>query len=318
MISYDNVSLQHYTKGRENCRKGFIVKTTWEIALVKHIPMRLRKIISCGMAGALYFLSLKHRLIAIHNLKHSFPEKSIGEIIKIARGSYRSFALVAAEFFNIPYLNRDNLDKFITIKGLDNYTAACKEGKGVLLFGAHFGNWEIGNAALALATKPFVFIYRILDNAVLEKNITAVRASYGNVSLSKENAMRSMIRLLKRGQTINLLIDQNVAWYDGVFVDFFGRPAATTSGLALLAMHTGAPVLPAFTRRLPDGRYLLEIGPPVEIIRTVSRDNDVLLNTQNFTKIIEEKIRRYPEQWFWVHQRWKTKRCQAKQKGQIV
>ena len=291
------------------------MKTNLIIALVKHIPLSLRKVIACALACAFYHLSLKHRLIAIHNLMRSFPEKTTGEIMIIARGSYRSFSLLAAEFCDIPYLTRNNLDKLITIKGLDNYTQACKEGRGVLLLGAHFGNWEIGNAALAIMTKPFVFIYRILDSAFLEKNITAVRASYGNVSLSKENAMRPMIRLLKKGATINLLIDQNVAWYGGVFVDFFGRPACTTSGLALLALHAGAPVLPAFTHRRPNGKYVLEIGKKVEIIKTTDRDNDVLLNTQNFTNIIEEKIRRYPEQWFWLHQRWKTKSCQVRQKG---
>jgi KDO2-lipid IV(A) lauroyltransferase len=148
----------------------------------------------------------------------------------------------------------------------------------------------------------------------MEKVITGVRATYGNISLSKENTMRKMIRLLKEGATINMLIDQNVAWYGGVFIDFFGRKACTTSGLALLALHTEAPVLPAFTRRLPNGKYLLEIGKKVEIITSGNREADVLINTQNFTRIIEEQIRKYPEQWFWVHQRWKTKLCQVKQK----
>jgi KDO2-lipid IV(A) lauroyltransferase len=295
--------------------RGYNLKTTLIVALVKHIPLSLRKVIAHTLACAFYRLSLKHRLIAVHNLMRSFPEKTTDEIMTIARESYQSFALVVAEFADIPYLSRNNLDKLITINGLDNYTEACKEGKGVLLFGAHFGNWEIGNAALAMMTSPFIFMYRILDSAFLEKNITAVRASYGNVSLSKENAMRPMIRLLKKGATINLLIDQNVAWYGGVFVDFFGRPACTTTGLALLALHTGAPVLPALTHRLPDGRYVLEIGKKAEIIRTTDRNNDVLLNTQNFTNIIEEIIRRYPEQWFWLHQRWKTKSCQVRPKG---
>jgi len=127
--------------------------------------------------------------------------------------------------------------------------------------------------------------------------------------------MRQMIRLLKKDTTISLLLDQNVAWYGGVFVDFFGRKACTTSGLALLATHTGAPVLPFFTSRLPDGKYLLEIGKKVDIISSENREADILINTQNFTKIIEEHIRQYPEQWFWVHQRWKTKLCQAKQRG---
>lgn len=282
------------------------------IKLIKNIPLGLRKSLASTLAGTFYYLSRKHRLIALHNLARSFPEKPPEEITRIARKSYESFATVAAEFAEIPSLNRENLSRWISaIEGLENYSEAGKTGKGVLLFGAHFGNWEIGNAALALNTAPFVFIYRILDSPFLEKSITSVRSSYGNISLSKENAMRPMIRLLKKGATINLLIDQNVAWYDGVFVNFFGRPACTTSGLALLALYTGAPVLPFFTRREPSGRYILEIGKPVEISRSGNRSNDVLLNTQNFTKIIEDKIRNYPEQWFWVHQRWKTKRCQA-------
>jgi Kdo2-lipid IVA lauroyltransferase/acyltransferase len=288
-----------------------IVQKSIAIKLLKSIPLSVRRILTKSLARAFYHLSLKHRLITIHNLLRSFPKKPLDEIVKIAKGSFRSFALIGAEGIDIPYLNKDNLNKWITIEGLDNYLAANNEGKGVLLFGAHFGNWELGNAALAITTKPFVFVYRILDSPFLEKNITAVRASYGNVSLSKENAMRPMIRLLKKGITINLLIDQNVAWYGGVFVDFFGHPACAISGLALLALHTEAPVLSAFTRRLPGGKYILEISKKVKIIRTADRAKDVLNNTQNFNKIIEENIRRNPEQWFWMHQRWKTKRCQA-------
>jgi KDO2-lipid IV(A) lauroyltransferase len=262
-----------------------------------------------------YYISLKHRLITIHDLMRSFPDKPLKEIISLAKESYISATLVVVEFLDIPYLNKDNLHQWISIEGLENYKEAEQEGKGVLIFSAHFGNWEIGNAALAIMTQPFVFIYRVFDSPLLERVITGVRSSYGNVSLSKYNAMRPMIRLLKNGATINLLIDQNVTWYEGVFVDFFGRKACTTPGLALLALHTKAPVLPVFTRRLPDGRYLLEIGKKVEIVSSGNRDADVLINTQNFTKIIEDKIRQYPAQWFWLHQRWKTNICQVKQKG---
>ena len=285
------------------------------ISLVGKIPISVRRVIAFLIAKLFYYLSLKHRLIAIHNLMRSFPDKSLEEIIRITKESYLSVALVMVEFCDIPSLTKDNLNELITIRGLDNYTNACNEGKGVLLFGAHFGNWEIGNAALAILTRPLSFVYRILDSQLLEGIITTVRASCGNTSLSKENTMRQMIRLLKKDTTISILIDQNVAWYGGVFVDFFGRQACTTSGLALLAMHTGAPVLPFFTSRLPDGKYLLEIGEKVDIISSENRKADILSNTQNFTKIIEEHIRQYPEQWFWVHQRWKTKLCQVKQRG---
>ena len=285
------------------------------VIIVKHIPLSWRRVFAVSMVRLFYQLFLKHRLITLHNLLRSFPEKPIDEIKRISWQSLRSFALLTAEFADIIYLTKDNLHEWISIEGLNNYHDACQEGKGVLLFGAHFGNWEMGNAALAVTTKPFVFIYRAFDSTFLETHITGARASYGNISLPKEKAMRSMLRLLKNGATINLLIDQNIAWYEGVFVDFFGRPACTTSGLAMIALHTGAPVIPAFTRRLPNGKYVLEIGRKVEIIRSESHDNDVLINTQNFTKIIEEHIRQYPEQYLWMHQRWKTKICQAKYKG---
>jgi Kdo2-lipid IVA lauroyltransferase/acyltransferase len=291
------------------------VKRRLSVVIVRHIPLCFRRFLVVSLAKLIYYLPGKHRFIAIHNLMRSFPDKPVAEIIKIAKRSNESFALVTAEFPDIHYLNKNNLADWISIEGLENYEEACRENKGVLLFGAHFGNWEIGSAALAITTKPFIFVYRILDSPFLETHITEARASYGNISLSKENAMRPIMRLLKKGATVNLLIDQNVAWYDGVFVDFFGRPACTTTGLAGLASSTGAAVLPAFTRRLPSGKYLLEISKKVDIIDSGNRNNDILNNTQNFTKIIEEKIRQYPEQWFWIHQRWKTKLCQAKYRG---
>jgi len=282
------------------------------------IPLSVRKIIVVILARLLYYLLLKHKLISLHNLARAFPDKTPAEIISIAKKSYVSFAIMIAEFPDIIYLNMNNLKRWVSIDGLENYTAARREGKGVLLFGAHFGNWEMGNAALAITTSPFVFVYRILDSPFMEEGITYVRSSYGNVSLSKENTMRKMIRLLKQGATISVLIDQNVAWYEGVFVNFFGREAATTAGLALLALHTESAVLPAFTRRLPNGKYLLEIGKKVEIKSSGNRDVDVLINTQNFTRIVEDRIREYPEQWLWIHQRWKTKRCQEKRRINAV
>jgi len=282
------------------------------LALV--IPRSLRRLIVRGLARLGYYLSMRHRLIALHNLARSFPGKNHQEIIAIAKKSYASFARIIAEFPDILYLNKNNFSKWVKIIGLDNYLSAQREGRGVILFGAHYGNWEMGNAALALATSPFVFVYRILDSPFMEKVITGVRSSYGNISLSKKKNMRKMISLLKNGGTINILIDQNMFLSEGVFVDFFGRKAATTSGLALLALYTDATVLPAFTGRLPNGKYLLEIGPKVAIINSGKRDADVLANTQKFTAIIEEQIKKHPEQWLWLHRRWKTKPWQVKRK----
>jgi KDO2-lipid IV(A) lauroyltransferase len=282
------------------------------ILLFRIIPLSVRRTIATSLARIAYHLSFKHKLIAVHNLTRSFPEKSLSEILQILKASYASFALIFAEFSEILYMNKDNLDQWVSVRGLDHYEKACRDGKGVLLFTGHFGNWEIGNAALAILSKPPIFMARSLDSPFLEDASTYLRTTLGIGNLHKEKAMRPVLHLLKKGEVIILLIDQNVSAREGVFVNFFGRPACTTTGLTRIALRTGAAVLPIFTTRMPDGRYLTEIGQQVATVNTGDQGLDVLVNTQNYTNIIEEHIRKYPEQWFWLHQRWKTKLCQAR------
>jgi len=279
------------------------------------LPLRIKRGLAVGLSRLAYHLLHKHKLIALHNLTRSFPEKSQAEILQIIKDSYASFAMVFAEFLQISYLNKTNLQRWVDVKGLEHYEKACREGRGVLLFTAHFGNWEIGTAALAILSTPPFFMARTLDSPALEKITTTARAALGIGILHKESAMRMLLPLLRKGKAVILLIDQNVAAKEGVFVDFFGRPACATTGIALMAMHTGAAVLPIFTTRMPDGRYLTEIGPQVETVQTGDRDHDVLINTQNYATVIEEHVRKYPGQWLWLHQRWKTKRCQARRRS---
>ena len=283
-------------------------------ACFQGIPLSLRRALITSLFRLFYHLVPRQRLIAAYNLRRAFPDKSDDEIVRISREVYRNLGIVAAEFFDIPGITKKNMGKLVEVEGLEHCLKALGKGLGVLFFTAHFGNWELAAAAVSLLVKPVGVIYRPLDSALLDRIVLRGRSATGNIPIPKERAMRPMLRHLKQNGILGILIDQNVAWYEGVFVDFFGRPACTTNGLALLALHTGAPVLPGFMARLPDGRYRLVLGPEVEVIDTGDHEADILANTQRFTKVIEETVRQYPEQWLWIHQRWKTQRYQIGRK----
>ena len=288
---------------------------TWFIlSCFRCIPLRWRIHFFTGLALVFYHLSPRRRLIALHNLQNAFPEKSMTEIIMIAKGVYRNMAVIAAEFFDIPWLTKDHIRERVEVEGLEHCVEALKKKRGLLMVTAHFGNWELGAIAFSLFFQPVLLLYRPLDNLFLDRLVASVRSSTGNRLLVKNKAMRKMLRTINTNGIVGLLIDQNWSWQEGVFVEFFGRPACTSDGLARLALHTEAPVIPCFMVRREDGKYTLVIGEVIELVDTGEQEKDVLVNTQNYTKIIEQMIRKYPDQWFWVHQRWKTQPCDVQPK----
>ncbi len=280
-------------------------------AIFGNIPLGIRKTLFKALAILFYHFSEKNRLIVLHNLTRAFPEKDLPELTRLAKDSYRHLGIVAAEFFDITSLTMENLVYWFEPEGLEHYVRAYEKDKGILLFTGHFGNWEVMAAACAVLFDPLHIVYRELDNPVMRDIVDRVRSYTGNKLLPKGGAARRVVRLLNNKESVGILIDQNVSWQEGVFVDFFGRPASTTAGLAALALQTGAPVLPAFAFRLRDGRYRVVVESEIEIVRTGDYDRDILENTKKFTNILEEYVRRYPEQWFWLHQRWKTKKTQV-------
>jgi len=280
------------------------------IWLLKCVPLSWRRLFFRGLLRLFYHLSAKQRLITLHNLRRAYPEKDMEELILIAKGVYRHLGLVAADFFEIPFITKDNVHEWVEFEGLEHIDKTFAKGKGLLSIVAHFGNWEMMTVSFPMVRKPMNIVYRPLDSPVLE-NLTAwVRTLNGNTVIPKGGSGKAITRLLAENSALGILSDQNVSAREGVFVDFFGRPACTAVGLAVLAMRTGAPVIPAFMPRMPDGKYRFIIQEAVPIDDTGDYEKDLYTNTQRFTKVVEAMVRRYPDQWFWLHQRWKTKLCQ--------
>ncbi len=276
----------------------------------RYIPLFISKFVFKSLLMLCYHAAAKHRLIALHNLRCAFPEKDMEELIRIAKGVYRNLAITLAEFFRIPYITRQNLHEWIELEGLEHFEEGIAQGRGLLTIIAHFGNWELMPVTAPFFLKPSYIVYRPLDSLVLDNMAEYVRTINGNVMIKKGGSGKQIMELLKENHPIGILSDQNVAAREGVFVDFFGRPACTGVGLAVLALRSGAPVLPMFMARQKSGKYKFILKPLVKISRTGDYEQDLLENTQRFTKVIEDVVREYPDQWFWIHQRWKTKKCQ--------
>ncbi|MBN2283091.1 MAG: lysophospholipid acyltransferase family protein [Deltaproteobacteria bacterium] len=289
-----------------------LLSTRIIIAIFTNIPLGPRRMLFRALFMLFYHVSPRHRFITLHNLTRSFPEKTSHEIRKIAKNVYRSLGTTAAEFFQIPSLaQNNNFESLIRTQGREHYEKALAKKKGIIFFTAHLGNWELMASYFGRHMQKGHIIYRSLDNPIME-NLAAWERSYtGNVLIPTGGAIRKILEVLKKNGIIGILIDQNVSWREGVFVDFFGRPACTSTGLAELALTTDAALLPAFNHRLADGTYLFTILEEYQVVRSGDYERDIIENTRKITDIVEDMVRDYPDQWFWLHQRWKTKPVQA-------
>jgi len=188
---------------------------------------------------------------------------------------------------------------------LNNFKAALEKGKGILYLTGHFSSWELLPAAHALHGHPLSFITRPLDNVRLDRFLLRIRESKGNRVINKKNSARQILTNLKSDGSAGILMDQNTSLQEGIFVDFFGIPAATTTGMATFALRTDAPVLPGYLTPMRNGRYTIKFLPPLEISRTGDMNLDLKVNTRQFNEVLEQIIREQPESWLWGHKRWK-------------
>jgi KDO2-lipid IV(A) lauroyltransferase len=281
------------------------------LKLIGLIPRKLAQRIADLLGRILFSVVKKHRRIAIDNLTYAFGhEKQPKEIEKIARRVFINLVQVVFEIGWSLNLKESQFTEHFKIDGYHNIKNAYQKGRGVLALTAHFGNWELLTVIGAMIKFPINIVVRPLDFKPLDYFIFNLRTRFGGKIIPKERSIHEIIRSLHRGDIVVLLMDQNVDWYEGVFVDFMGHRACTNKGLALLALKTGAPVVPVFMVREKSG-FRAEFGPEIFTVKTGDRQKDIEINTQEYNRVIENFIRRYPDQWFWVHQRWKTKPYQA-------
>jgi KDO2-lipid IV(A) lauroyltransferase len=256
----------------------------------------------------LFAVDRKHRRIAIDNLTRAFGrEKSNAQIETIARQVFINLVRIVFETAWSLRLDEKRFSQHFHIWGQADYQRASAKGKGVLLLGAHFGNWEVQMIIAHMMGMPLHVVYRVLDAAFADRFVKAYRSRFGAVMIPNHRAaMRKIYAALRKGRPVGMLMDQGADWYDGVFVDFFGLPAATNTGMAILALKSEAPVLPFFLIRKPNGFHAV-FGPELPLVKTGDRTKDIEENTRIYSRVIELYARRYPDQWFWVHHRWKNR-----------
>ncbi|MGA2902913.1 MAG: lysophospholipid acyltransferase family protein [Candidatus Korobacteraceae bacterium] len=284
----------------------------WPVALLVRLIGILPRPLAHGagilIGGWVYHLHPRLRRVGLRNLELAFPEKSPAERRKILRGVYVSLGRLLGEACLFPRYTQANVSRIAAYQGFENFEAAEKQEKGVLLLTAHLGAWEVGSFFHSLQGHPMQIVVRPLDNPYVDALVTRYRGLHGNTMISKQEFARGLIAAMRRNETVGILMDTNMTPPQGVFVDFFGIPACAASGLARIALYTSASVVPAFTIWDPVLRkYRVEFDRPVELVRTGNDDADAVANTARFTQIIEGYIRRYPDQWLWVHRRWKTR-----------
>jgi Kdo2-lipid IVA lauroyltransferase/acyltransferase len=272
------------------------------------LPRAVARWLAAAGTGALLWLRPKMRKTAEFNLRLAFPKWTEDQRRNALKKMTRNLGWMAVEFARFPRYTKKNIEHVVVLDGHENFLAGQKRGKGVLYLTGHIGAWELSSYAHALYGFPLHYMARPLDNKPLDEMVNRYRGGAGNEPIYKNESARTMLRVLKETGTVGILADQNTMPEEGVFVDFFGTPACTSTGIARVALHTDAAVVPGYAFWDENsGKYRLRFEPPVELVRTGDTEKDVAENTQRFAKVIEGVIRKYPDQWVWIHARWKTR-----------
>ncbi|SMC38642.1 lysophospholipid acyltransferase family protein [Sporomusa malonica] len=273
-------------------------------SLVCLLPARLRRGLGCLIGNLCWpFVPVKRRNMAINNICRSLGVDE-RQAYALAKASAVRFGPMFMEVLYMPRLTKDNIGQVVKLSGHEHLEAALKLGRGAVLATAHSGNWELLGAALAMHGFPLVAVVQRQTNAAMDSFINEYRTKAG-MHVTYKQGVREMVKLLCSGKIIGLLMDQD-NHRDGVFIEFFSRPASTPQGAAALGRLNNAPIVPAFITTNPDGTHTAIIHPHLIVEKTADRDYDIRITTQRLTQIIENHVRKYPHEWFWLHNRWKT------------
>ena len=266
------------------------------------LPRGVARWLAAGTVRLLLLLLPKMRQTAEFNLRLAFPEWSDEQRRAVIKGMEKNLGWMAAEFARLPGYTRENIENLVVLDGHENFLEGKSRGKGVIYLTGHIGAWELSSYAHALYGFPLHYMARPLDNAPLDAMVNEYRGRSGNRAIYKNEAARTMLKVLKEAGTIGILADQNTMPGEGVFVNFFGTQACTTTGIARVALHTDAAVVPGYALwSEEEKRYILRFDPEIEMTSDVQND------TQRVHAHLERVIREHPDQWLWIHRRWKSR-----------
>jgi KDO2-lipid IV(A) lauroyltransferase len=272
------------------------------------LPRGLARAIGAAVGRAIYSLVPRLRRTGLRNLEQAFPLLPLADREQVLQRMYRSLGWQLAEFCRMARYTRQNTQSLIRYQGLDNYLTAEARSKGVFILTGHLGAWELSSFYHALMGHPMGIVIRRLDNRRLDSFVNRIRCLHGNRVLHKDDFARGLLTSMRQGETVGILMDTNMTPPQGEFVEFFGRLACTASGLARVALKTGAAIVPGFlVWEETEQQYVLHFAPEVAVRSTGDAEQDILSLTQRCTTVIEDWVRKYPDQWLWIHRRWKTR-----------
>jgi Kdo2-lipid IVA lauroyltransferase/acyltransferase len=274
--------------------------------VVRRLPRRVVLATGRRLGGLWAALDQRHLAIAADNLRQAFPGWEEARVQATARGVYAHFATVVLDILWMEGRPVEELLALADVEGLEHLTGALARGLGVVSPLAHLGNWEFQGVTTAPLIGPSAVVARPLDNPALDRRLVAFRASTGNIVIYKQKALAEVLKNLREGRVVGIVVDQNVQAKDGIFVRFFGRPASATTVAAALALKTGCPIVPARCVLQGNGRYRMVYGPAIAWSSSGRRAEDAARITQQIASVIEGWVRETPEQWLWLHRRWKT------------